>query len=119
MVYDHDSVPTSERRPTHRRIRPEAGLLTDDVLFGNIWRRRELPARDRSLVTVAVLITNGSTEQLRPHLQIAKDNGLTETELKEVIIHRFLCRLAARHVRHHRRQRSVRGMTSRPTPTRL
>lgn len=66
---------------------PKLVSLTDDVLFGDVWRRTELPARDRSLVTVAALITNGSTEQLRAHLQIAKDNGLTETELKEVIIH--------------------------------
>ena len=66
---------------------PKLVSLTDDVLFGDVWRRTELPARDRSLVTVAALITNGSTEQLGAHLQIAKDNGLTETELKEVIIH--------------------------------
>jgi hypothetical protein len=52
---------------------PKLVSLTDDVLFGDIWRRPELPSRDRSLVTVAALITNGSTEQLRAHLQIAKD----------------------------------------------
>jgi len=33
------------------------------------------------------LITNGSTEQLRAHLGIAKTNGVTEAELKEMIIH--------------------------------
>ena len=66
---------------------PKLVSLTDDILFGDIWRRTELPARDRSLVTVAALITNGSTEQLRGHLQLATDNGLTETGLKEVIIH--------------------------------
>ena len=66
---------------------PKLVTLTDEVLFGDIWRRPELPPRDRSLVTVAALITNGSTEQLQAHLQIAKDNGLSETELKEVIIH--------------------------------
>ena len=47
----------------------------------------ELSPRDRSLVTVASLVTSGSTEQLRGHLARAKDNGLTETELKEAIIH--------------------------------
>ncbi len=66
---------------------PKLVSLTDDVLFGDVWERTELTKRDRSLVTVAALITNGSTEQLRPHLARAKDNGLTETELKEVIIH--------------------------------
>ena len=66
---------------------PKLVSLTDDVLFGDIWERPELSKRDRSLVTVAALVTNGSTEQLRSHLVRAKDNGLTEAELKEAIIH--------------------------------
>jgi 4-carboxymuconolactone decarboxylase len=66
---------------------PKMVALTDDVLFGDVWARPELPVRDRSLITVASLITSGSTEQLRGHLQRAKDNGLSEAELKEVIIH--------------------------------
>jgi 4-carboxymuconolactone decarboxylase len=60
---------------------PKLVSLTDDVLFGDIWPRPELAPRDRSL------ITHGSIDQLRAHLGIAKTNGLTETELKEVIIH--------------------------------
>jgi 4-carboxymuconolactone decarboxylase len=44
---------------------PKLVSLTDDVLFGDVWERPELSKRDRSLVRVAALITNGSTEQLR------------------------------------------------------
>ncbi len=66
---------------------PKLVDLTDNVLFGDIWERSELSPRDRSLVTVASLITSGSTEQLRGHLARARANGLTETELKEAIIH--------------------------------
>ncbi|MBT8162079.1 MULTISPECIES: carboxymuconolactone decarboxylase family protein [Arthrobacter] len=66
---------------------PKLVELTDDVLFGDIWERSELSPRDRSLITVASLITSGSTEQLRGHLARAKTNGLTEEELKETIIH--------------------------------
>ena len=66
---------------------PKLVSLTDDVQFGDIWQRAELAPRDRSLVTVAALIAGGNTEQLRSHLLRARDNGLTETELKEVIIH--------------------------------
>lgn len=66
---------------------PKLVDLTDGVLFGDIWERSELSPRDRSLITVASLITSGSTDQLRGHLARAKTNGLTETELKEVIIH--------------------------------
>ncbi|MFJ5958398.1 carboxymuconolactone decarboxylase family protein [Paenarthrobacter sp. NPDC092416] len=66
---------------------PKLVDLTDGLLFGDIWKREELSPRDRSLVTVASLISGGNTEQLRGHFALAKTNGLTETELKEVIIH--------------------------------
>ena len=68
---------------------PKLVSLTDDVLFGDIWARPELSPRDRSLITVAALITSGlhKLEQLPGHLQRARENGLTETELKEVMIH--------------------------------
>lgn len=41
---------------------------TDDVLFGDAWKRAELSPRDRSLVTIAALIAGGNTEQLNFHL---------------------------------------------------
>lgn len=66
---------------------PKLAQLTDDILFGDVWERAELSPRDRSLVTVAALIANGNTEQLPGHLGRARDNGLSETELAEVIIH--------------------------------
>jgi 4-carboxymuconolactone decarboxylase len=66
---------------------PKLAQLTDDVLFGDVWERAELSPRDRSLVTVAALIANGNTEQLTGHLSRAKQNGLSEAELAEVIVH--------------------------------
>jgi 4-carboxymuconolactone decarboxylase len=66
---------------------PRMVSLTDDTLFGDIWERRELSPRDRSLITVAALITNGSTEQLAGHLARARENGVTDEELKKVITH--------------------------------
>jgi 4-carboxymuconolactone decarboxylase len=61
--------------------------FTDDVLFGEAWRRPQLSPRDRSLVTVAALVTGGNAEQLTFHLQFAKDNGASEDELIEAITH--------------------------------
>ena len=66
---------------------PKLVELTDDVLFGDVWERAELSKRDRSLVTVAALIVNGNTTQLPGHLNRARENGLSETELAEVITH--------------------------------
>src|SRR5947209_8548974 len=61
--------------------------FTDDVLFGQVWKRSELSAKERSLVTVASLTTSGNTDQLVYHLGLAKDNGATEQELIEAITH--------------------------------
>lgn len=66
---------------------PKLAELTDDVLFGDVWQRPELSPRDRSLITVAALIANGNTAQLTSHLNLAKTNSLTETELAEVMTH--------------------------------
>ena len=79
-----------EPTPAQRAIgdfAPKLVELTDDVLFGDIWERPGLAPRDRSLITVATLIANGSTEQLVAHLRIAQQNGLSQEELKEAIIH--------------------------------
>jgi 4-carboxymuconolactone decarboxylase len=81
---------TSEQSPAHRLVgdvAPKLAELTDDVLFGDVWSRSELSPRDRSLITCAALITNGSTEQLRGHLARALGNGLSEAELVEAITH--------------------------------
>jgi 4-carboxymuconolactone decarboxylase len=61
--------------------------FTDDVLFGQVWKRTELSPKERSLVTVAGLVAGGNPEQLEFHLGFAKDNGATEEELIEVITH--------------------------------
>jgi 4-carboxymuconolactone decarboxylase len=80
----------TDQTPAQRMIgdfAPKLVQLTDDVLFGDVWARPELSPRDRSLVTCAALVTNGSIEQLRGHLGRARQNALSETEQKEMIIH--------------------------------
>ena len=66
---------------------PKLAQITDDVLYGDIWERPELSKRDRSLVTVAALIALNRPDQLRSHLRIARQNGVTEEELIETITH--------------------------------
>ena len=61
--------------------------FTDDVLFGEVWKRPQLSPKERSLITVAALTTGGNTEQLTHHLGRAKENGVTEEELIEAITH--------------------------------
>ncbi len=66
---------------------PKLVELTDNVLFGDVWVREDLSPRDRSLITVAALIAGGNSEQLSFHLNKARENGLSEAELIEVITH--------------------------------
>lgn len=66
---------------------PKLAELTDDMLFEDVWNRTELSARDRSLITVAVLTSGGNTGQLGFHLGRAIENGVTQEELIEAITH--------------------------------
>ncbi len=68
-------------------VAPKFVELTDTVLFGDVWERKDLSKRDRSLITVAALIALNRTEQLRFHLQRALENGVTKGELIEAITH--------------------------------
>lgn len=68
-------------------IAPKLAQLTGDVLFGDVWERPGLSRRDRSLVTVASLVSLNRAEQLPFHLRRAMENGLTRDELVEAITH--------------------------------
>lgn len=66
---------------------PTLADLTEDLLFGQIWQRPELSARDRSLITCAPLVATGRTEQMTDHFPRAVANGVTRDELIGLIIH--------------------------------
>ena len=73
--------------PRQQALAPGLAALTDDVLFGDVWKRPGLSPRDRSLVTIAVLIATGKSAQLAGHLGRALDNGLQPTEASGVLAH--------------------------------
>ena len=73
--------------PVQQRIAPGLATLTDDVLFGDVWRRVELSPRDRSLVTITVLIATGKPAQLAGHLSRALDNGVQRSEASGLLAH--------------------------------
>ncbi|MCK0176949.1 carboxymuconolactone decarboxylase family protein [Mycolicibacterium sp. F2034L] len=62
----------------------EIGL---DNVFGRLWTRDGLSRRDRSLVTMGILIALRATDEFKAHVMIARNNGLTEDEIAEVIYH--------------------------------
>src|SRR5215475_9336091 len=64
---------------------PKQFQLTEDVLFADVWERKELSKRDRSLITVAALVALNRPDQLRFHLGRAVENGVRAEELIEAI----------------------------------
>ena len=81
--------PTAARPsgPVQQRLAPGLATLTDEVLFGDVWKRPELSPRDRSLVTISVLIATGRPAQLAGHLGRALDNGVQASEASGVLAH--------------------------------
>ncbi|MGE2834131.1 carboxymuconolactone decarboxylase family protein [Mycobacterium sp. SMC-4] len=61
--------------------------LSLDNVFGRLWGRDGLSRRDRSLVTLGILIALRATDELKIHVAIARTNGLTDDEIAEVIYH--------------------------------
>ena len=68
-------------------IAPALGDYTDNVLFGDVWKREQLSPRDRSLVTVSSLVAQYRINELPFHLKFALQNGVTREELIEAITH--------------------------------
>ena len=68
---------------------PKFAALHDNVLFGEVWSREDrLSLRDRSLVTVVCLMAQGLVDSsFQYHLMSAKKNGITKTEIAEVLTH--------------------------------
>ena len=68
---------------------PEFARLNDDILFGEVWSREDkLSLKYRSIVTISALIGKGITDSsLKYHLMTARKNGVTKTEMAEILTH--------------------------------
>ena len=66
---------------------PELMDIGIESVFGRLWTREGLARRDRSLVTLGILIALRASDELEAHFKIARNNGLTDEELAEVIYH--------------------------------
>lgn len=66
---------------------PKFAELNDDVLFGEVWSREDkLSPRDRSLITISALMASGILDSsLLHHIEMGKENGITETEISEAL----------------------------------
>jgi 4-carboxymuconolactone decarboxylase len=83
---------TKEFRPASAKRRfgdfaPALVRYSDEIIYGEVWKRPELGVRERSLITIASLVTAGNWDQLEWHFQFAIENGATVEEIVETITH--------------------------------
>lgn len=83
------AVKQTAGRDTLGTFAPEFARLNDDILFGEVWSRESLLSlRDRSLVTVVSLMAQGLVDSsFRYHLETAHKDGITRTEIAEILTH--------------------------------
>jgi 4-carboxymuconolactone decarboxylase len=78
---------TDKPRNPFADIAPALADYTDNVLFGDVWKRPGLGPRDRSLITVACLVSLYRINEMPFHIKRALENGVTRDELIEAITH--------------------------------
>ena len=80
-------VTTTAGRTRLGEFAPEFARYNDDVLFGEVWSRNDiLSLRERSLITVASLMSSGILDSsLKFHINNAKNHGVTKEEMAEVL----------------------------------
>jgi 4-carboxymuconolactone decarboxylase len=88
MSSDKHGAPQAAASPIPiTQYAPKFGEVTSDVLFGDMWEHPGLSKRDRSLITVAALVSLYRQNELPFHFKRAVENGLSEAEVIEAITH--------------------------------
>ena len=70
-----------------KKVAPKLAEVNDDVIYADIWERRELSKRDRSMITIAALVAMPRPLSIGPHIRRGLANGLTPDEIGEIISH--------------------------------
>lgn len=70
-----------------RAVSPALAQQTDEGLLGEVWKRPDLSARDRSIVTLSILIARGHTAELPFYLDRALEGGVKPAEISEIVTH--------------------------------
>ncbi|MFF3372246.1 carboxymuconolactone decarboxylase family protein [Streptomyces sp. NPDC002680] len=71
--------------PQVSAVAPDVSKLAASFAYGQVWPRPGLTQRDRSIATLAALVTLGCTEELRLHTLRGLANGLTKAEIGEIL----------------------------------
>jgi 4-carboxymuconolactone decarboxylase len=75
-----------EQGLSNRGFGGDIGALACQFAFASVWARDGLEKKHRSLVVLSVLIAQKQTSELKNHVRIALNNGLTPREIEEALI---------------------------------
>jgi 4-carboxymuconolactone decarboxylase len=85
---EHSAPPSSTNTlDDMRMVSPALEYYTTNVVLGDLWKRPQLSARDRSIVTLSVLIARNQSAEMPYYLDLALDSGLQASEISEIITH--------------------------------
>jgi 4-carboxymuconolactone decarboxylase len=70
-----------------RMVAPALDNYAQSTVLGDVWKRPALPARDRSIVTLAALVARNHTIEMPFYLNLALDSGVKPAEISELITH--------------------------------
>ena len=87
MTTAHSQTLETKLNSDMRRVAPALEKYATSMLLGNVWKRHGLSSRDRSVVTLAALITRNQTVELPYYLSLALDHGVMPAEISEIITH--------------------------------
>jgi 4-carboxymuconolactone decarboxylase len=59
---------------------------SDEVCFGMVWSRDGLPRKVRSMLNIAMLTALNRPNQLKSHLEVGLNNGVTVEEIREILL---------------------------------
>ena len=77
----------TKARDDIRAVAPALEKYRQGVVLGEVWKRPGLSGRDRSIVTLAALVTRNQTVEMPYYLTLAIDNGVKPVEISEIITH--------------------------------
>ncbi len=61
--------------------------LVNENAWGTVWAREGLDRKTRSLITLAMLAALKCPQELKGHVRGALNNGCTQEEIREVLLH--------------------------------
>jgi 4-carboxymuconolactone decarboxylase len=70
-----------------QKVAPKLAEISENVIYADIWERPDLSKRDRSLITIAALVGMNRTGSIGPHIRMGLANGLSATEIGEILTH--------------------------------